>query len=86
VSRGAAKNTVTVKATGRTLSDVVPVAGALPVAAFVAGFAFSARRKEATQAPAETSAAAVAPAPIPTGRPLDVRGVYRRAKQKRAAP
>jgi len=84
VSRGAAKNTVTVKATGRSLSDVVPVAGVFPLAAAGAWFALG-TRKEASP-PMESSAAAAAPppAPIPSGRPLDVRGVYQRVKQKRA--
>ena len=85
VSRAPGKNTVTVKATGRTLSQVVPVAAVFPLAAAGALFGV-ARRKEAI-APAETSASAppvAAPAPIRGGRPLDVRGVYRRAKQKRA--
>lgn len=87
VSRGAARNTVTVKATGRTLSDVLPVAGLFPLAAAGAFFAIGERKKEAATPAVESSAPAVAaPAPIPGGRPLDVRGVYQRAKQKRAAP
>jgi len=84
VSRGAAKNTVTVKATGRTLSQVVPIAGVIPLAAAGAFFGLAARKEATAPAPeSPASAPAVAPAPI-GGRPLDVRGVYRRAKQKRA--
>jgi hypothetical protein len=85
VSRNAAKNTVTVKATGRTLSQVVTAGGIFPVAIGAAFFALG-RRKEAVT-PTEfgsSQAPASAPAPAATRRPLDVRGVYRRAKQKRA--
>ncbi len=84
VQKNAGKNMVTVKATGRTLSQVVPAAGVLAAAG--AGFAmFGMRKKEAMSPPFESSQAPLAtPAPIPGGRPLDVRGVYRRAKQKRA--
>ncbi len=84
VSRSPAKNTVTVKATGRTLSQVVPVAGVFPLAAAGAFFALR-MGKEATPPPVESSAPPVAaPAPIRGGRPLDVRGVYQRAKRRRA--
>ncbi len=86
VSKNAAKNTVTVKATGRTLSQVVPVAGVFPLAAAGALFSLG-MRKEAAPPMVESSSAAAAaplPAPIPGARPLDVRGTYRRAKSKRA--
>jgi hypothetical protein len=85
VQKNAAKNTVTVKATGRRLSEVVPVVGVLAAAG--AGFAMVGVRKKDVAPPAFESAqapAVAAPQPIPAGRPLDVRGVYRRAKQKRA--
>ena len=84
VSRAAAKNTVTVKATGRTLSQVLPVAGVLPLAA--AGAWFSLGRKKEASAPEVQSGAAPAavPTPVPGARPLDVRGIYQRAKRKRA--
>ena len=85
VSKNAAKNTVTVKATGRTLSQVVPVAGVFPLAAAGALFSLG-MRKEVAPPMVESSAppATAMPAPIPGGRPLDVRGTYRRAKSKRA--
>jgi hypothetical protein len=86
VNRNAARNTVTVRATGRKLSDVVPAAGILPLAAAGALVGFGMKREKA---PVETSKAAApavaAPAPTPTGRPLDVRGVYQRSKKKRAS-
>jgi hypothetical protein len=86
VQKNAAKNMVTVKATGRRLSEVVPVVGVLAAAG--AGFAmFGARmKKEGVPPPFESSQAPMA-APVPPiqdRRPIDVRGVYRRAKQKRA--
>ena len=85
VSRGAAKNTVTVKATGRSLSDVVPVAGLFPLAAAGAYFAIGKRKEEAPAVESSRApAAAPPPAAIPRGRPLDVRRVYQRVKQKRA--
>lgn len=85
VSRAAAKNTVTVKATGRTLSQVVPVAGVFPLAAAGAFFRLGAGVKEEAAAAVEPrSAPAAVPAPVPGARPLDLRGVYQRAKRKRA--
>jgi hypothetical protein len=85
VSKNAAKNTVTVKATGRTLSQVVPVAGVFPLVAAGAFFSLGMRKEVAPPMVESSAPAATAmPAPIPGGRPLDVRGTYRRAKSKRA--
>jgi len=85
VQKNGGKKMVTVKATGRKLSDVVPVVGVLVAAG--AGFALFERGRVETPPPMAASSQAAAPAAVPPiqgGRPVDVRGVYRRAKEKRA--
>lgn len=85
IERKPARNTVMVRATGRSLSHVLPLAGILPVAGAAAYLGL----RSGGSAPATVEAGAAAPAMAPgraaTGRPLDVGGVYRRAKQKRGA-
>ena len=88
VGRQAARRTVSVRARGRSLSEVVPLAGVLPLAGAGAWLTF-ARAPAPPERFEESSAPAAAPAPTPAPaakRPLDVRGVYRRALERRAAP
>ena len=82
IDRVPAKNTVSVRATGRMLSQVVPLGGLLPVAG--AAVYFGLRKADRTPMP-EAASAAAAPARGPAGRPLDVGGAYRRARAKRGA-
>ncbi|HUS68984.1 MAG TPA: hypothetical protein VMZ28_30820 [Kofleriaceae bacterium] len=81
IDRAPAKNRVTVRATGKKLSHVLPLGGLLPLAGAAAFLAL----RDGAPAPAEASVAAPAAARGATGRPLDVGGAYRRAKQKRGA-
>ena len=82
IDRAPAKNRVTVRATGKKLSQVIPLGGLLPLAGAAA---FLAMRDRDAPAPVSASAPAAAAARGATGRPLDVGGAYRRAKQKRGA-
>ena len=87
VGRQAARRTVTVRARGRSLSEVVPLAGVLPLAGAGAWLMLGREAAPPPEASASAPAAAPAPTPAPAAkRPLDVRGVYRRALERRAAP
>jgi len=90
IDKNPGQRTVSVEATGKKISDVLPSLGLVPMlgAGLWLGISRSADAEIATKSAGDGSAVPVeAIAPVrasrPAGRPLDVREVYRQAKQRR---
>src|SRR5690606_9963248 len=87
VRKQAGRRTVSVRARGRRISDVIPLAGVLPLAG--AGAFFALRGDDpppvAEKLPPAEVARPASPAPA-AKRPLDVRGAYQRAVERHQAP